>query len=188
MNRFLTACLLAASMFAGGCALQTEESVEDPSAASEDELTTAQLAGIWVAESGPIDRIEFTKDKAKTLGGWSGRQFSASVDNGVRCITTPCPSSDDVAGVYRVSFGTRVTFASYDKPSLTFSKYLGDYTMYLKNKQLHLKKTDGTVVSVLRREEKPVGEKCGNAVCGAGTYCCNPLMSICVKEGMMCIQ
>ncbi len=32
------------------------------------------------------------------------------------------------------------------------------------------------------------GEVCGNAICTAGTTCCNPLSSTCVKPGMVCAQ
>lgn len=31
-------------------------------------------------------------------------------------------------------------------------------------------------------------ETCGNAVCGAGTYCCNASCSMCVPDGYACIQ
>jgi hypothetical protein len=32
------------------------------------------------------------------------------------------------------------------------------------------------------------GETCGEVTCGAGTVCCNPVMGICTKPGMVCIQ
>jgi hypothetical protein len=32
------------------------------------------------------------------------------------------------------------------------------------------------------------GEQCGDAVCGAGLVCCNPVMGICTKPGGVCIQ
>ena len=32
------------------------------------------------------------------------------------------------------------------------------------------------------------GEQCGDAVCGPGLVCCNPVMGICTKPGMVCIQ
>jgi hypothetical protein len=32
------------------------------------------------------------------------------------------------------------------------------------------------------------GETCGKVTCGSGTVCCNPLMGICTKPGMVCIQ
>lgn len=35
---------------------------------------------------------------------------------------------------------------------------------------------------------RPPAERCGEAVCTPGTYCCNPLRSLCVPEGHVCIQ
>jgi hypothetical protein len=32
------------------------------------------------------------------------------------------------------------------------------------------------------------GIACGTSVCGAGTYCCNPLRSMCARMGVLCIQ
>jgi hypothetical protein len=32
------------------------------------------------------------------------------------------------------------------------------------------------------------GEQCGSASCGAGSYCCNALCSMCAPDGMFCIQ
>ena len=32
------------------------------------------------------------------------------------------------------------------------------------------------------------GETCGDALCGPGMVCCNPVMGICTKPGMVCIQ
>lgn len=32
------------------------------------------------------------------------------------------------------------------------------------------------------------GASCGDTVCGDGTVCCNPLLGICTKPGMACIQ
>lgn len=186
--RILAALLASASLLFAGCAIENAGTNDEGATESADDaLATADLYGTWEAVSGPIYKIEFTETKAKTLGGWSGREFFATVDNGVRCITTPCPSSDDVGGVYRVSFGTRVTFASYDKPTATFAKYLGDYKLDLSKKTgvLTLTKTDGTVVGQLKKQ---VGIKCGTATCGTGQYCCNPLRSMCAKMGMMCIQ
>lgn len=33
-----------------------------------------------------------------------------------------------------------------------------------------------------------LGVACGTSVCGAGTYCCNPLRNQCVRTGMLCAQ
>lgn len=35
---------------------------------------------------------------------------------------------------------------------------------------------------------EPKGVQCGNATCAAGDVCCNPVMGICTKPGMFCIQ
>ncbi|MBI2390479.1 MAG: hypothetical protein HYV09_12895 [Deltaproteobacteria bacterium] len=190
MRASLLALLLAsASTLFAGCAIQSEVADDEGTVSdSEDALGTTQLYGTWNAESGPIYTITFDKAYAETLGGGlKGKAFSATVDNGVRCITTPCPSTDEVGGVYKLRNGSRLTLASYDKPSLVFSQYLGDYRITLKGDLLTLKKTDGTVAGTLRKQATTAGEKCGTVTCGAGTTCCNPLMGICVKPGMMCI-
>lgn len=37
-------------------------------------------------------------------------------------------------------------------------------------------------------ETLPADTECGPAICGPGTFCCNPLLGICVKPGQICIQ
>lgn len=185
--RTLAALLASASLLFAGCAIQNGTDTDEGDVEqSDDALATSALYGTWDATSGPIYTIEFTSNPAETLGGFlKGKSFSATVDNGVRCITTPCDSSDEVGGVYKLLKGTKLTLASYDKPTATFGKYLGDYRVSLSKDVLTLKKTDGTVAGTFK---KRAGIKCGTNVCGAGTYCCNPVMSICAKIGMMCIQ
>jgi hypothetical protein len=186
ITRFAVSAALL-SIFAVGCAATTDA----PEAEGTDETSEAMtvrnaLVGKWDSDTGTIYKLELTRDYAETLGGFlKGRRFEATVDNGVRCITTPCPSSDTVSGVYAVD-GGKITFASYDKPSQTFSRYLGDYRFTVSAKKLTLKKTDGTVSGSFHHA--PAGEPCGNVVCGQGTVCCNPVMSICTKPGMVCIQ
>ena len=89
--------------------------------------------------------------------------------------------------MYKVLNGTKLTLASFDKPTATFGKYLGDYRIKLSTAGvLTLTKTDGTIVAQLKKA--PAGVKCGSVTCGAGLVCCNPVMGICTKPGMMCIQ
>ena len=45
---------------------------------------------------GAFYSITFTTDAASTLGGFKGRRFDATIDTGIRCITTPCPSTEQV--------------------------------------------------------------------------------------------
>jgi hypothetical protein len=190
MNTIRTMVGLTISMLAlAGCAADTTTHETEQTATSEAEaLTYADLYGTWIADTGPIYEITFDKDAAETLGGFlKGHHFSATVDNGIRCVTTPCPSSDQVGGVFKKASGTstKVTLASYDKPSAVFAKYLGDYTAKVTSTKLTLKKQDGTIAGTFHRS---TGTKCGTTICAAGTVCCNPLMNICTKPGMVCIQ
>lgn len=180
--------MVAASFALSGCAVESTDDEGEITDTSDDAVTYASLKGTWVGEDGIIYSLTLTKDKAETLGGFlKGYRFDATIDTGVRCITTPCDgASTEVSGVYKV-VGTKLTLASYDKPSLAFSKILGDYKIATKAKvtKLTLTKSDtGTV----EHFHKQVGVPCGKNVCGEGTYCCNPVMSICAKVGMMCIM
>lgn len=189
MKKSIILTSLVASIFAAGCAATDAEEAEEVAASSEEALSAANIYGAWEAETGPIYNITFTRNYAETLGGGlKGKSFEATVDNGIRCITTPCPATDSVAGVYKVTGGSKLTLASYDRPSLAFSRYLGDYRVSLAKGKLTLKKLDGTVQGTFHKAAPVTGEKCGTTVCGAGLVCCNPLRNICTPPGMMCIQ
>lgn len=162
----MAAVAVALGIWGAGCA--ADATVDDESAASEaDALKAPKLYGAWVADSGPIALVTFTSNAAKTLGGEKGQTFSATVDNGVRCITTPCPSTDDVAGVYQVKSATRLALLSYDKPSATFARYLGGYHYAVKGDVLTLKKDDGTVTGTFHRAI----DLCGGDVCTKDEHC-----------------
>lgn len=190
MRSALIAMMFAASTLFGGCAVQSEQQDDGPIDEADDALATSKLYGTWDATSGgAFYNVTFTRDYAETLGGGlRGRRFDAAIDTGVRCIMAPCDEATlNASGVYRVS-GAKLTLASYDKPSLEFSKVLGDYTVSLSKGTLTLAKRDGSFKQTFTKRAEPKGEKCGDVVCGEGTYCCNPLMNICVKPGMMCIM
>lgn len=171
----LTACAVA------GCASDAADVADDEVVdTSSDELHTS-LTGTWNG-GGTIVSLELTRQRASTLGGWRGYVFNAVIDNGIRCITTPCPSTDEVSGVYRADWG-RMTLQSYDRPSLAFSKILGNYRYSRRGSTLSLHKTDGTIDETLTR-----AARCGRNVCALGTVCCNPLMGICTPPGGVCIQ
>lgn len=180
--------MVAASMALSGCAVDSTEGDDEISDSTDDAVTYASLEGTWIGEDGIIYTLTLTKERAETLGGFmKGYRFDATIDTGVRCITTPCDlASTTVSGVYKVK-GTKLTLASYDKPSAVFAKILGDYKLATKAKvtKLKLTKDDGTLTENFHKQ---VGVPCGTNVCGAGTYCCNPVMSICAKVGMMCIM
>lgn len=136
-----------------GCMAEHEDAQhEDTVGETEDALALASLYGSWTSDNGTIHSITFTRDAAQTLGGFlKGRGFSATIDNGVRCITTPCPSEDTVGGVYKLANGTKLTLASFDKPSLAFSKILGDYSVKLSGSSLVLTKKDTGVKQTFKK-------------------------------------
>jgi hypothetical protein len=141
MRRSVLALLLV-SLAAAGCTFDQQPEAEAVGSA-EDELALASLYGTWQSQSGAFLSITFTRDAAQTLGGGlKGRRFEAVIDTGIRCITTPCPSTQEVSGVYKLAHGTQLTLASYDKPSREFAAVLGEYSVKIKNKDLVLTKRD----------------------------------------------
>jgi hypothetical protein len=140
----LVLALLSTTAFFG-CA-SADDGIEGEVGQSEDEIALASLYGTWAGQGGAFYSITFTKDAASTLGGMKGRRFEASIDTGIRCITTPCPSQADVVGVYKLAHGTQLTLSAYDKPSREFAKVLGDYSLKIKNGKLTLTKSDRSSV------------------------------------------
>lgn len=148
------AVAIAASVSLAGCAVQNADSSDEGAVTSaEDELALASIYGAWEGEGGKIYTINFSKDAAETLGGFlKGRSFTASIDTGVRCITTPCDLAQaDVGGVYKLTSGTKLTLASYDKPTAAFGAILGDYGIKLVGKKLVLTKRDGTLTETFHK-------------------------------------
>ena len=145
---FLLFLLLSTAVAASGCALDHDDATSNETTAeSEDALALASLYGTWRANgAGDILSISFTRDYAQTLGGFlRGRRFETTIDTGIRCITTPCNSSAEGGGVYKLgSWGTRLTLASYDKPGRELAKVLGDYGVRRWGNTLTLTKKDGT--------------------------------------------
>ncbi len=136
-----------------GCAVQHDGATEEATETAEDAVTLAALYGTWQGEGGKFITLSFTTDKAETLGGYmKGRRFEATIDTGIRCITTPCPSSIEASGVYKTTSGVKLTLNSYDKPSREFGAVLGDYSMKQSGDKLTLTKSDDkTVVESFHR-------------------------------------
>ncbi len=190
MNAFKFALpLVALSLSLAGCAAEVEDAEDtDSTSAEESALAVARLKGTWESNTGPIYSIKFTGKLAQTLGGGlRGHEFTAHIDTGIRCITTPCPSETEVTGVYKSS-GNKLTLASFDRPSAEFARILGGYTSTLSSKDqtLKLRKSDGTINQTFHRAA--TGVRCGTTTCGAGLECCNPLMNICTPPGGFCIM
>lgn len=177
---FVAASALAFGLV--GCGASTGESFETEESA--DELAVSALQGDWVGDSGKVLSISFTSEAPPPVPAATrtSKVFRATFDTGVRCITTPCPSSFSASGLY-TSTSTAVTLSSYDKPASEFIPFLGTYKYTVKGSTLTMTKSDGTITGTLHKVVK-----CGTAVCGSGTYCCNPVRSLCAPIGAMCIQ
>lgn len=148
------AVAVAASVSLAGCAVQNADSNDEGAVnEAEDALGLASIYGAWEGEGGKIYTIDFSKDAAQTLGGFlKGRSFTASIDTGVRCITAPCDLAQaDVGGVYKLVSGSKLTLASYDKPTAAFGTILGDYSIKLVGKKLVLTKRDGTLTETFHK-------------------------------------
>jgi hypothetical protein len=122
---------LLASSFLAGCAVDTGALAETTASESDafslpTKPSPRTLVGSWLADRGNVTRLELTEEPAQTFGGGIGRKFTATVDTGIRCITTPCPAFVDVTGVYIVR-GSIVSLNAFDRPSPEFARVLGDY-------------------------------------------------------------
>jgi hypothetical protein len=172
-----------ASTLVIGCAAETASTPAEAEQASAEALSYSSIVGSYESAEGPVFSINFTSKAAQTLGGGvKGHAFTATIDNGVRCIKAPCPSTSDVSGIYVVS-GKTLTLTSYDKPAAFFLNVIGDYKITQGKDGIQIDKKDHTVSEALSRVH---GQPCGDAVCGEGTVCCNPLTNTCVKPGMVC--
>ncbi len=185
---------------------------------SEEALSTSwtKLVGAWDGQFGGIQALvlESTPDV-------HGHHFFADVDNGIRCIKAPCPSTARVEGYYTATTKNLWLHVTSGSSGIDHSgKYAYKFT-YLNGKYLELTK-DGDTQSLKYTgtycttaddcaEQDFVhilcvghytcnkhscgyacgvqqGIKCGTKTCGTGTYCCNPVMSICTPNGGYCIQ
>ncbi|MGZ3424841.1 MAG: hypothetical protein ACXVEF_15855 [Polyangiales bacterium] len=182
--RSLIALFAAASLVFTGCAVQNDSADDEGSESAADALALATIYGTWEQQAGgAFYEITFTNEKAESLGGFfKGRKFSAKIDTGARCIKAPCDvATAEVSGIYKIS-GNKLSLTSYDKPTAAFGRVIGDYTATVSKGVLKLVRRDGSLTT----ETMTQGIPCGDAVCGTGTYCCNPLMSKCIKMGYMC--
>jgi hypothetical protein len=182
--RLILSAVLASS-FVIGCAAPTDATTDEAEQTTTESLSYSSIVGSYESADGPIFAINFTSKAAQNLSGnVKGHGFTAAIDNGVRCIKAPCPWTSEVSGIYTVS-GTTLTLTSFDKPAAYFARILGDYKVTRGKDGIEIDKKDMTIREGLSRVH---GQPCGDAVCGAGLVCCNPVMSLCAKPGMLCVQ
>ncbi len=139
-----------ASSFVVGCAVDTSnESATENVASESDALSAAatcesDLKADWQnTAGGTIRSIAFTDEAARTVDGRGDKKFTAVLDTGIRCITTPCPSETTVTGIYKAS-ATSVTLLARDKPTALFNSILGTYKVTTTDSSLTLKKDGAT--------------------------------------------
>ena len=119
----LVAVALATTGAITGCAADTSDDAgEDVVEESQDELTKAgkALIGSYKDDSGKFHGLILTNVKKG-----QANEFVADIDTGIRCFTTPCPSSERVTGTFTAGTKT-ITFKSSSASSLV-QPLLGKY-------------------------------------------------------------
>jgi hypothetical protein len=118
----LVALALASTGALAGCSADTSNGDEDVVEGTEEELTKAgkALIGSYKDDSGAFQGLILTSVKAG-----QANEFVADVDTGIRCITTPCPSSERITGTFTAGPKT-ITFKS-TSASQNVQHLLGKY-------------------------------------------------------------
>lgn len=120
-----------------GCAADTTPSDDEADLEeTSDELSAAgkKLIGSYVDDSGAFRGLVLTSEKVG-----QGNKFFADVDTGIRCITTPCPSSERIEGTFTAGSKTitlRSTTAQHGK------HLLGKYSYLVQGSKLTLFRKD----------------------------------------------
>lgn len=133
---------VVASVFAVGCASEIADNASDE---TESDLTAAGQAmmGAYEGQGGPFQHLVLT-----AVSNGSANQFFAEVDTGVRCFTTPCPSSARIDGTFTATKRT-ITLKSSSAPDLA-KHLLGKYSYTLEGGKLTLTRK-GVDTSTLER-------------------------------------
>ncbi|HZO14056.1 MAG TPA: DUF6748 domain-containing protein [Polyangiaceae bacterium] len=149
------------------------------------------------SEAGNVSTLVATSAwQAQALATPSGTFYEVE-DSGIVCITYPCNSIEEqklntntaahsLAGVDLDASG-----AGPDQLAAGYSA-LAESSLLVAGTHQAVTGPGGTSQALVASEfytlVAPKGEKCGTAVCGAGTYCCNASCNMCVPEGNFCIQ
>jgi hypothetical protein len=140
MHSKLTACFGFAFLAAltAGCAVESspaDDPQADEAAASQDELSSAasKLVGTWEGQ-GTVRPPSFQKLELTKRG-----TFSADIDTGIRCITTPCPSFVHLEGTFTA---TKSYLRLRPRASDRSQQYAGYYRYTLKGDALSLSRSD----------------------------------------------
>lgn len=128
----LVAVALVSTGALAGCAADTSNDEEGVVEESEEELTKAGKALIGAyKDDGKIQGLILTNVKKG-----QANEFTADIDTGIRCITTPCPSSERVTGTFTAGTKT-ITFKSSTASALV-QPLLGKYNYLVQGKKFSL--------------------------------------------------
>jgi hypothetical protein len=132
----LSALFLVSAAALGGCAVDAAdaEAVEE---SGESELSAAgkALIGSYVDDTGAFKGLVLTHVKHGQRN-----EFWADVDTGVRCITTPCPSSERIEGTFTA--GTKTITLRSTSASSFAQHLLGQYRYTKQGDKLTLFRKD----------------------------------------------
>lgn len=166
----------------GGCAADTSAADADDEEVEEtaDELSAAgkKLIGTYVDDSGAFKTIVLTAVKV----GQANR-FSADVDTGIRCITTPCPSAEHIEGTFTAGPKT-ITFRS-TTASASSKHLLGQYKYLVQGSKFSIFRK-GFAQSLAKQAVDPC-EGLDQSACLANSACqakWGP--SACTADGLIC--
>lgn len=128
---FAALALVAAGSLAG-CAADTSPTDDEGVEESSDELTAGgkALIGSYKDDSGAFKGLVLTATKVGQRN-----EFFADVDTGIRCITTPCPSSERIEGTFTA--GTK-TITLYSTTTVHAKHLLGKYDYVVQGAKLSL--------------------------------------------------
>ncbi len=104
MNKYLAMSLVAASVCGVGCYGSADPELTTPDETTEEAAASRaweRFVGAWVGDSGPFHGLVFTETTER-----GGRHYFADVDNGIRCVRAPCPSTSRAEGRYTATTRT----------------------------------------------------------------------------------
>lgn len=144
-----------------------------------------------------VDTLVATEAWLGQAGSTPTGGFFGLTDSGIVCITYPCPSLHET--LLNTKLGQNIHGVDLAASGAS-EKSVENGLIELYNTGILVAGTHGIVTGpagvgqsltaseFYLRVQASEGEVCGDAICGAGTYCCNASCSICAPEGGGCIQ
>lgn len=146
MNKTMLGSLAALALL--GCMGTTETVADDETNLSVEEASGRsweRFVGAWTGGNNPYTAIVFTGTEEGR-----GHHFFMDVDNGIRCIRAPCPSTSRVEG-YFIAGASTVTLTAVPTTTGPRPEYLGRFYYNLQGNTLTLSKS-GRVFARLTKQ------------------------------------